>query len=586
MASSAQTTQHHGPEARREPQRWIYGPAPDLLLGCAGIWLLMIPLLLVPMVNGWVSARATVLAGAIALFINTPHYGATLLRVYQHRQDRQKYALFAVWISIALLVLFTVATRSPWLGSWLVTLYVTWSPWHFAGQNYGLASMFLRRRGVQPEPLAKRLLYASFLLSFGLAFFTIHGENPGLSVAPVPPMSNAIYEQLSFGIPASVTSPAALALALAYVGTVVASVALLLRQGSLADLGPALLLVLMQAAWFSVPAVLRFTGAASADHLVLSTLWIAGAHSLQYLWVTSYYAKKTDDPQWLAQYLTKTMLAGAALLVLPGLVFAPQALGVVPYDSGLAILLFSVMNIHHFMLDGAVWKLRDGRVARALLRSVPAGPQIPDLSKGHVPSAPGPLRRAAVAGAWGSGLAALAIGIFGLYEIEVGTRALRSGDYERAIRSAERMGSIGRANENVHRLIAYSLWKNGASPSLVLEHYQRSLEIRPTAATWAGIGYFHLDPRPGGARRGAHAQPSDAGSRNPEAALAAFRNALGLDGRLLSVWVESGKLLAERGDFAGARDALRRARSLAPRNPEVVEFARQLSTLEISAADD
>jgi hypothetical protein len=38
---------------------------------------------------------------------------------------------------------------------------------------------------------------------------------------------------------------------------------------------------------------------------------------------------------------------------------------------GLGLLTASIVNLHHFVLDGAIWTLRDGRVARMLLR--PAG---------------------------------------------------------------------------------------------------------------------------------------------------------------------------------------------------------------------
>ena len=38
--------------------------------------------------------------------------------------------------------------------------------------------------------------------------------------------------------------------------------------------------------------------------------------------------------------------------------------------SPLAFLIFTALvNIHHFILDGAIWKLRDGRIATLLLNS-------------------------------------------------------------------------------------------------------------------------------------------------------------------------------------------------------------------------
>ena len=49
------------------------------------------------------------------------------------------------------------------------TLYLTWSPWHYSGQNYGILLMFARRAGAQPSTLQRRALYTAFLLSYMVA---------------------------------------------------------------------------------------------------------------------------------------------------------------------------------------------------------------------------------------------------------------------------------------------------------------------------------------------------------------------------------------------------------------------------------
>jgi tetratricopeptide (TPR) repeat protein len=560
-------------------QRWIYGPVPDLLFGCAGIYLVLLPLLLIPTLSDWASGRMSAITACIGLAFNSPHYGATLLRVYQHRQDRRKYALFAYWVSALLFALFVAATRSPALGAVLVTVYVTWSPWHFAGQNYGLALLFLRRRGVAVTPGTKRLFYASFLLSFALAFFTIHGSDSSRSVAPVPTasqMDEAVYHQLSMGIPDAVAAPVTAALAVAYVAVLLASAIGLLRRGRPRDLLPAALLVLMQAAWFSAPALLRMTDRLTTQHVALASIWISGAHSLQYLWITSYYARKTDEPAWMGRYLAKALLAGTALMAIPALLFAPRALGVVPFAS-FAILLFSVINIHHFILDGAVWKLRDGRVASALLRASPPEPVANVSAEGGVG------RRALVLGGWAVGLAALGISIVGHWEREQGARALQAGNYDRAIVAADRLWAIGRESATQHARVAYAMWQRGLSPRLVLEQYRRSLAIRPTAATWIWLGQFHL--RPQLVRRDLLAPglpDEEPVEPDPDAALAAFERALELDPTSLPALLLSGSLLAERGELERAQLALERARGLAPDDPLVKDLARRLSTARTS----
>ncbi len=47
---------------------------------------------------------------------------------------------------------------SPTVGSWLLTLNLTWSPWYYTSQNYGIVLTYLHRRGVDVTPDLKRLV--------------------------------------------------------------------------------------------------------------------------------------------------------------------------------------------------------------------------------------------------------------------------------------------------------------------------------------------------------------------------------------------------------------------------------------------
>jgi hypothetical protein len=120
--------------------KWLYGPSIDLLLGAGVGYLISIPLLLLLSSAAGVGTWPVAVSALIALLISGPHYGATILRVYEQRNDRRKYAFFAVWATIALCGLFVLGLNSVLVGSLLLTLYASWSPWHFAGQNYGAAS--------------------------------------------------------------------------------------------------------------------------------------------------------------------------------------------------------------------------------------------------------------------------------------------------------------------------------------------------------------------------------------------------------------------------------------------------------------
>jgi len=138
--------------------RWLYGRGLDLWIGCGVGYLALVPVLFGYGLASGVQAWSTGITKALTIGINAPHYGATVLRVYAHAADRARYRFFAIYVTLAVAIAFAVGTHSWWVASILITLYATWSPWHFAGQNYGIAVMFLRRRGIGVDAGTKRLL--------------------------------------------------------------------------------------------------------------------------------------------------------------------------------------------------------------------------------------------------------------------------------------------------------------------------------------------------------------------------------------------------------------------------------------------
>ncbi len=108
-------------------KRWLYGPVPDLLIGC-GLWYVLALAVLAGPGDAIRRGGAMTLLPFAVLLFSTPHYGATLLRVYESHRDRRHYAVFAVWASLALAALFVAGVYSPVLGSWILTVYITWSP--------------------------------------------------------------------------------------------------------------------------------------------------------------------------------------------------------------------------------------------------------------------------------------------------------------------------------------------------------------------------------------------------------------------------------------------------------------------------
>ena len=336
---------------------WIYSPWLDLIVGC-GAW--SVPLLLLAYFSSIASTLTwSVAFYGLALFFNYPHYMATIYRAYHTREDFNKYRIFTVHIT--LLLALTAILSHLWLNSlpWIFTLYLTASPWHYTGQNYGLFMMFARRAGAKPEAWERRALHTAFLLSYLVLLLTLH----------TGPSGDRLF--ISLNIPAAISTPAQIALALAFVGCAGLGLFRLTSQIGFRRMIPSLTLFSTQCLWFLVPALLSYLKHFQVPQSRYSTGIFAVMHSAQYLWITSYYAKReastSPNKPWRPfAYFTILVVGGIALFV-PG----PWLASLVFHsDFTRSFLLFTALvNIHHFILDGAIWKLRDGRIAALLVNS-------------------------------------------------------------------------------------------------------------------------------------------------------------------------------------------------------------------------
>jgi len=352
-------TMHQSRASRTEqPQPWIYNPWLDLIVGC-GAW--SAPLLLVSYVSLSASTRIwSVAFYALALFFNYPHYMATLYRAYHRSEEFEKYKVFTVHITA--LVVLTLFLAHFWarLLPWIFTIYLTWSPWHYSGQNYGLFMMFARRAGADADKKTRGALYGAFVVSYLVLFLSFHSG----------PSSDPLF--LSLKIPPIVSRTEQIVLLVAFVVLCVYGFRRLARQTGWRRLTPSLTLFSSQILWFLVPAGVSLIKGLEVPQTRYSTGILAVMHSAQYLWITSYYARReaTSDTQsrtWRPLAYFGVLILGGIALFVPGPWLASRAFH---HDFTASFLIFTALiNIHHFILDGAIWKLRDGRIAALLLNS-------------------------------------------------------------------------------------------------------------------------------------------------------------------------------------------------------------------------
>ena|SRR5271168_2523680 len=348
---------------------WIYGPALDLIVGCGG-W--SAPLLLVAFLATKSHAQQwSVAFYFLALLFNYPHFMATVYRAYHTREQFEKYRIFTVHMALLLVVAGVLAHKLPVLLPWLFTLYVCWSPWHYTGQNFGLLMMFTRRAGLAPERSERRALYAAFIASYVLLMLSFH----------TGPSTDEMV--LSLNIPARLAFWPKAACAVFFLGCGGWVLARFWRRGASSSgsgepagrrgvvLAAPVTLFLSQFLWFVFPVGLELTSKLQVPQTRYSTGILAVLHSTQYIWITSYYQRRESraagQSAWRFGGYFATLVAGGIALFIPGPWIVSRLFHA---DFAASFLTFTALvNIHHFILDGAIWKLRDTRVAALLIDS-------------------------------------------------------------------------------------------------------------------------------------------------------------------------------------------------------------------------
>jgi tetratricopeptide (TPR) repeat protein len=353
MSSEASFPSQAASQQTRGP--WIYGPWLDLIVGC-GAW--SAPLLLLTYFFKQTGAQAwPLIFYFLALFFNYPHFMATIYRAYHTRNEFAKYRIFTVHITLLLVVAGILVHAWYALLPWLFTIYICWSPWHYTGQNFGLLMMFARRSGVSPTRFERRLVWLAFAASYLLLMLSFH---TGVSNDPLV---------LSLGLPAKFTVPARAALVVFFGGALLWSFASMAKRTTWRALFPSALLSVTQFLWFLLPAIVELTSGRDVPQTRYSSGILAVLHSAQYLWITSYYQERESraagTATWSFGRYLMTLIAGGIALFIPGPWIVSRALHV---DFASSFLTFmALVNIHHFILDGALWKLRDSKIATLLL---------------------------------------------------------------------------------------------------------------------------------------------------------------------------------------------------------------------------
>jgi tetratricopeptide (TPR) repeat protein len=361
-------------------------PAIDLVVGC-GAWSL--PLLILPYVLADNPQAGALAFSLLSVVVNGPHYMATIYRAYRTREDFARYRLRTLYCTLFLIAVLIAAHGFYGMVAWLMTIYLTWSPWHYMGQNFGLMLMFIHRNELKIDRRDRNVLWISFVASYLLTFLFFH---TGPSTTPF---------WISLGFPPSILDTLRIPLMLVFFAGAI-PLAKLIRQAakrkrarSVSPSGRSLngsaqpedakrkrdsaqpqqwtpmlaplTLYVTQFLWAVLPSALVFLKGFGVPQVAYSVSMLAVMHCAQYVWITNYYARreaKAESTDWHWQRYFAILVIGGVALFIPGPWLASYVVG---SDFAMSFMIFTaVINIHHFVLDGAIWKLRDNRI-RSLL---------------------------------------------------------------------------------------------------------------------------------------------------------------------------------------------------------------------------
>jgi hypothetical protein len=332
------------PTARRPSvvgRMFVSVPVDYLFVGGAITLPIFAALFLWPSVNPMASdtVRLSVFFG-----VNATHFAASTVRLYTKPGARQELPFLSWGFPLLCFAAIGLGLYWPRLGHQIEALYFTWSPYHYAAQTYGIALMYAFRSGARLEARDKSQIWWSCMLPFAYAFVV---ANTGGLFWFVPrdlvmntPVLAATYTTVVWLLRVLVLL---LPLSLFWQ---------LYRTGSRQVPLISLLLQVTNGIWWI------------ATDYVNAWLYTSMLHSVQYLIVI--IARHADEqardrqPQerFRSVLLNGTAFYGFSLAVaLLLFIVAPALYGLAGFSpvESYAMTVF-VINIHHFVVDGFIWK--------------------------------------------------------------------------------------------------------------------------------------------------------------------------------------------------------------------------------------
>jgi hypothetical protein len=295
------------------------------------------------------------------LLSNSADFAASTVRLYTKPGAQRALPFLSFAFPLVCFAVLGVCLAFPHdAGRHLQSLYLTWSPYHYAAQAYGLAVMYCYRSGCIIGDRDKKWLWWAAMLPFFYAF-TFSGTGR-TGIGWLIPMPLATIPVVGVGLDALQR----LLETVLPIASFAVPIALFVRMARSAT-GPmpliSLFAILANGVWWLVMP--------DIDAFMLATIF----HGIQYLVIISIFhvreqvamPENTRSGRWHAVrfYATCFVLGYAIFHLVPhGFMFA----GFGPVES--FMLVAAAINVHHFIVDAFIWRLKKSDTNRAVVDAV------------------------------------------------------------------------------------------------------------------------------------------------------------------------------------------------------------------------
>ncbi len=353
--------------ASEAPYPWILHPVIDSLFCCGGfLWILFFVVQMgfrADLTTGATGITLLLLNALGQIFFSDAHQPATLWRVYLSKRTRDSVGAFVTLCGVITLAIGAYGLFSPSFTAGLVVVTLAWSIQHLFAQAYGVSLIYCYKRGYMMSKNERDIFY--YLFQTGLAFCLIRMFT-----------YQSFAQKELYGLKTPFWGP--LPEWLFYLTLVVFQINVLMFVGMIVRKR------LKEKKLFPLPALAT---ACTALMLPLFNKWEPIAfvifiqtfyHSSQYIVVTTaYYLKERGLPEnvpfsRISSLLTKKVVfkyMGAITLL--GLFFyvgLPLILTHVGFDRAVAYcVVYCVFNLHHYVTDAAIWRMKDPVVRKLLV---------------------------------------------------------------------------------------------------------------------------------------------------------------------------------------------------------------------------